>query len=217
MITSIWENDFYNTPPQPLYAFEVVFDQFADIAELDGKLLAKAVKTITMAERKTNPVPIYYGGMEFRHQGRVENAGEVTITFNEDQNLSVTNILTKLFNKISWNQNWPKSTGSQAYVNKAGNNKIILKILKPDSLMYGTDGGTYSKQITYNNCILMNIGEVEFSYDSEEVMEIQASFSYNYMETTVGETAYTQGSTDYIAEKVNEDTNGQIPLQGITV
>lgn len=212
--TSIWENDFYNTPPQPLYAFEVVFNQFSDIGPEDAKTLSKAVKTITMAERKTNPVPIYYGGMEFRHQGRVENTGEFTITFSENQNLTVTTILNKLFNKICWNQSWPKSTGSVNYATKAANDKIILKILKPEGLMYATDGGAYSKIITYNNCLLINIGEVEFSYDSEEIMEIQASFSFNYMEVSLdgGESTTKQGTFKDMVEKAKTKTDGNAKL-----
>lgn len=184
-MTSIWDNDFYETPPQPLYAFEVDFMQYNDLDSSAQTLLTKAIKSCSIKERNLNLARSYYGGLEFRHAARPEAGGELSITFNENQNLDVTTALNRLFNKQSYNEEWAKKTDadSTAFRESLNDNKIVLKILKPDNYTYSTDSESYSKKFTYCHCILMNIGEVEFSYDAEEAMEIQVSFSYNYMLT----------------------------------
>ena len=189
-MTSIWENDFYKTPPQPLWAFEVVFDQYKDLDPENKKneilLLNSAVKSTTINEKRLQVVPTYFAGVEFRHAARMETAGELTINFNENENLVITSILHNLWNKTAMNQHWPHPRGEEQNTNEVyrvpnGDNKIVVKILKPDAnMIYSTDSQYVSKVITYYNCKLMNIGEVELDYSSEEVMSIAATFSYDY-------------------------------------
>lgn len=190
-IQSIWSNDFYEKPPQPLWAFEVVWNQYSDLPEYAQTLLHKAAISGKIAERKANVVQTFFGGVTFMHLARSDNADQLTIEFNENEDLDVTQALQALWNRTAMNQDWPEGGKSETtnpiYRYQNGDNKIVIKILKPnDNYEYGLDcaDNFVSKIITFYNCKLMQIGETEFNYTSDEVMKLSATFSFDYMKVT---------------------------------
>jgi len=219
-MTSIWENDFYETPPQPLYAFETVWDQYKDLQGNDASTLSKACTNIQVAAREIQMPPVYYGGLEFRYPARTNNAGEVTVTFAENNKFSVMSILYKLFDKTSYNASWAISTISsnvkyrEAYEKTA--NKIIVKPLTPNSnYMFYTDGGSYAKKFIFNNCTLIKVDGLEFDASSEEVVNITATFSFDYMTFEDGETIEAQDAIPGVIAKESVDSDGNITEQAV--
>ena len=199
MIQSIWSNDFYEKPPQPLWAFEVSFLDYKDITEeRDKDILRKAVTSCKIPERKVTVIPTYFGGTTFNYLGRSENSDQLTLNFNENEELDVTAILQNLWSKTAMNQNWPEksagNTDGASMQYRSGNMKgneaqniIRLKILKPnDNFEYGLDAedNFVSKVITFYNCQLMQISDAEFDYGSEDVMKISATFQFDYYKIT---------------------------------
>lgn len=214
-MTSIWENDFYDTPPQPLYAFESVWDQYTELTTDAAAVLSKACTNIQVAAREIQMPPVYYGGLEFRYPARANNAGELTVTFAEVNTMLITSILNDLFDRKSYNQQWANSNGiSGIYYRDSYNkqaNKIIVKVLKPDSnYMYITDGGEYSKKFIFNNCTLIKIEGIEFDAASEEVVNISATFSFDFMTTETGATEIEQDSLENAAETKTVDSDGNL-------
>lgn len=212
-MTSIWENDFYETPPQPLYAFESVWDQYTELGSNYYQTLTKACTTIQVAAREIQMTPVYYGGLEFRYPARTNNAGELTVGFAENNKMEITSILYTLFDKSSYNQRWANRTAEdvtkyrEEYNKQA--NKIIVKVLRPDAnLMYNTDGGEYSKKFIFNNCTLIKIDGVDFDVTSEDVVNITATFSFDYMTTEEGQTEEQQGTTNSIIAKESVASDG---------
>ena len=207
-IKSIWSNDFYEKPPQPLWAFEIVFNDYTDIDSTeDRKTLQKAATNATLAERKINMVPTYFGGAMFMHPARSEHADQITIGFNENEDLDITAILQNLFNKTGMNQNWPEKSGGNTdnadmmYRTGKGQNVIKIKLIKPnENWEYGLDApeAYTSKIFTFYNCQLMNISSVELDYSSDEVMKLTATFQFDYMKVT------KSGSTD---QTIGNDTS----------
>lgn len=197
-IQSIWSNDFYEKPPQPLWAFEVVFNDYYDLTEPEKELLHKAAISSKIGERKVNIIPTYFGGAMFMHLGRSEHADQLTIEFNENEDLDVTRVIQNLWNRNTMNQDWPEG-GKTAetdpiYRNPSQENIIKVKMLKPnEKYEYGLDceDNFVSKIITFHNCKLMQVSEVELSYTSDEVMKVQATFSYDYMKITDASTTIT--------------------------
>lgn len=191
-MTSIWDNDFYNTPPQPVWAFEIDFKQYSSMTDNEQILASKAATTAKIAERAVELIPVFYGGVEFRHMARATTAGNLTIHFSENQNLAVYTMLNNLFNKNAFNCKFPLNTGNGTpenpelgyrVINK--NNNICVKILKPDdNFVYKTDTeDNYSRKFIYKNCQIMTISEVDLDYsNTDSIVEYDVTFSYDYMD-----------------------------------
>lgn len=103
-LRSIWDNDFYNQPPALEWTFKAVFNDFINfksesvvLTENDMELLNKAVVSINIPDRKINTADLYYGGLNFKIPIRAENAGTITVKFNEDSLYHVTTILEKIY------------------------------------------------------------------------------------------------------------------------
>ena len=132
-IQSIWSNDFYEKPPQPLWAFEVVWNQYSDLPEYAQTLLHKAATSGKIAERKASVIPTYFGGVTFMHLARSDNADQLTIEFNENENLDVTQALQALWNRNTMNQDWPE--GGKPETTNPILNLDLFDLLDPKTLM----------------------------------------------------------------------------------
>ena len=75
-IHSIWDNDFYDKAPVPLWSFEMDFTQlFVNQPDEDyAETLNKAVVSCTWPERNINSIPVYFAGVEGKYPGRVANS-----------------------------------------------------------------------------------------------------------------------------------------------
>lgn len=193
-IHSIWDNDFYDKAPVPLWSFEMDFTQLFVNQKTDdyARTLAKAVVSCTWPERNINTIPVYFAGVEGKLPGRAQNSGELEIKFNENTTFRVTKILEELFHAesacdayfegkggYSFNQNFTK-------INDAGRRTIRMIIINPDTIYYlnPREDRLQKKHpviIEFHNCFVTKIGSTEMSYDNDnEVITKSATFSYDY-------------------------------------
>lgn len=198
-IRSIWNNPYYkNYKPIPRWAFVVDFKGFTihnDPAKQHDNIssfaenLGQAIVSITFGKRETSIVKTYYAGVESNCTGRVQNTGELNITFNENDNMTISKCLDEIFNGECSNDDFFKEKGAYIGNTKSGFNKvdrtIVVTVLKPgtnmDSEHIAPDyqvAGTF----TFHNCILTGINEEELSYDNhDEIITRTAKISYDYM------------------------------------
>ena len=95
-MNNIFNNSFYETPPQPTWAFKVHFDS-EDLTELEKQTLSSAVSKIIIPERKNDPsLDVGFAGFIKSFRNRTSNSGSVTFEFNENQNMTVRSVLKKL-------------------------------------------------------------------------------------------------------------------------
>lgn len=188
-IKSIWDNPFYkNYKPLPKWCFSVNFKNFI-LNKKDtyyAPTLTNAIQNCVWGKRETSVVKTYYAGMEANFPGRVQNTGELNITFNEDENLTVSHILEELFNGEISNDHFFLGTGNYIYnqeFNKT-DRTIILQIYKPAYNMAINDNKvrTLVAEIEFHNCMLVSINEEEFNYSTtDDVLTKTARIAYDFM------------------------------------
>lgn len=116
-LRSIWDNDFYNQPPALEWTFKAVFNDFINfkagenvlLGQTEMETLNKAVVSVSIPERKVNTADLFYGGLNFKIPTRAENAGTLTVKFNEDSLYRITTILEKIYHIQSLNKYYYQS------------------------------------------------------------------------------------------------------------
>lgn len=188
-IKSIWDNPYYkNYKPLPKWSFSVNFEGF--IKNKKNKIdysnaLSQSIVNAQWGKRETSIVKTYYAGMEANFPGRVQNTGELTLTFNENSDLRISKILEEMFNGECSNDHFFIGKGNYIFnsaFNKTGRT-IVLKIHKPEYNMSinGVDEHLSAK-IEFHNCILVSINEEEFNYTTvDDTLTKTARIAYDYM------------------------------------
>lgn len=191
-IKSIWDNSFYrNYTPLPKWAFEVNFCNLVDPKyNVNIEFLNKAVTNAVWGKKEAGAiVPLYYAGIMVNHPGRMSTAGELSITFNENSKLSVTQVLEKVFSLYTFDEKYldnsnPDSEDIIPYKKvetwKGNNIEVILHSMSKAGDKE-VEGESRSKKYIFHNCFATNIEEVEDSYDSDEIVQRVIRFSYDYM------------------------------------
>ena len=213
-IHSIWDNDFYNKGPVPLWSFEMDFTQLfinQKVKDENGNVvkdannneiidytyantLAKAVVSCTWPDRNMISIPVYYAGVQGKLPARTENSGELEIKFNENTSFQVTKILEELFHAESSCDSYFEDKGGYSFnknFNKV-NRTIRMIILNPNTLYNinpAEDRGSNTAPviIEFHNCWITKLGSIEMSYDTEnEVITKSATFTYDYFKVLGG-------------------------------
>lgn len=188
-IKSIWDNIFYQKPPLPKWCFEVVFESLFKNHPQYATTLNHAIINCQWGKREISIVKTYYAGIEANYPGRVQNTGELNLTFNENTGMEVSRILEELFNgECSNDRYFDDESRDRGYIynkdfTKIGRN-ITLRIYRPDVNMEMNQDGAEAVcgEVTFYNCILTSINEEEFSYESvDDTVTRTARFSYDYM------------------------------------
>jgi hypothetical protein len=191
-IKSIWDNDYYkNYKPMPKWAFSVNFTTFSDkISMGELKLLNKSITNAVWGKKElASMVPVYYAGVMANHPGRMTTAGELSLTFNDDGNLRITNLLENIYRFFTFDEDYIINANvndkGEAYkpFNKPTDNVIEVIIYKPSTSMAIDDdfAGEIVGKYEFHNCFPTNLEEVEMNYDSDEIVQRTMRFSYDYM------------------------------------
>lgn len=211
-IHSIWDNDFYDKAPVPLWSFEMDFTQlFVNQKKKDenGNLtkeddftyadtLNKAVVSCTWPERNINTIPVYFVGVEGKLPGRSQNSGELEIKFNENTSFQVTKILEELFHAESVCDAYYEGKGGYSFnknftkIDDRGHRTIRMIIINPTTIYslnprQDRQAKTHPVIIEFHNCFVTKLGSTEMSYDNDnEVITKSATFSYDYFKVLGG-------------------------------
>lgn len=207
-IHSIWDNDFYDKAPVPLWSFEMDFTQlFVNQKKKDANgnptkeddytyadTLNKAVVSCTWPDRNINTIPIYFAGVEGKLPGRSQNSGELEIKFNENTSFKVTKILEELFHAESVCDAYYEGKGGYSFnenFNKV-DRTIRMIIINPTTIYslnprQDRQAKTHPVIIEFHNCFVTKLGSTEMSYDNDnEVITKSAIFSYDYFKVLGG-------------------------------
>lgn len=172
---SIWDNNFYNTPPALSWTYKLNFNDFVNFSIKNDKnetvqlispthmsLLNKAAVSINIGERKIENTDIYYGGLAFKVLTRVENGGSFTVKFNEDEDLTITGILETLYNLYGNNKFYFKSENltNTPYANDMRNNSNEDKTVSV--LNTNTKHNIISVKIFNSKCLNDNVSESKY-------------------------------------------------------
>lgn len=190
-VDSIWNNNFYDTPPVPTWLFELDFTECIlneSKKSYYASMLAKAAVSCTWPERNITSIPVYYAGVESKLPGRVANSGELEIKFNENYIYEISKILEELFRADSMDDAYFNDTGSYSINKYFSKNRMIRLILfMSGRKKYITNPYNYNDDIKrpvvieFHNCWLSKIGSQEFSYENEEeTVTRTATFTYDY-------------------------------------
>jgi hypothetical protein len=199
-IHSIWDNDFYDKSPVPVWSFEMDFTQlFVNQPDEDyAETLNKAVVSCTWPERNINAIPVYFAGVEGKLPGRAQNSGELEIKFNENTTFKVTKILEELFHAESVCDSYFKGQGGYSFnknftkVDNKGRRTIRMIIINPTTLYElnpkeDREAKKHPVIIEFHNCWVTKLGSTEMSYDNDtEVITKSATFAYDYFQVLGG-------------------------------
>ena len=144
----------------PKWAFEVNFcNLVSSESGINPDLLNKAVTNAVWGKKEAGAiVPIYYAGIMVNHPGRINTAGELSITFNENSKLSITQLLEKVFSLYTFNETFFNETinGSAAKYKKEetwkGNNIEVILHSMSKAGNKEIEGESRSKKYVFHNC-----------------------------------------------------------------
>lgn len=153
--------------PQKSFMFEVEIIDTVNGNSFNN--LRYYVKEATIPARSKDPIAISYMNNKINWAGKDSSSKEVNITFWDDEDLTITHFL----------HDWYYMSGDAKYqdgITKAEYTRDIKIILKP-TLDIGSTGA-----FVFKDCFPTQLGEVSLSYENSDVMEMQTTFSYDYVE-----------------------------------
>lgn len=226
-LKSIWDNNYYKNifRPVPKWAFalnfgddalkEILTDDFTSIYSVNALTrLNDSIVSINYGKREISVINTFFAGLQANFPGRVQNTGELTITFNESADFAVTSILENIFSNTSHNQSFFKN-GDNYRINDiyaAEDDKKINRLSKTSThpLVVEIYDPSKSKDIAvakyeFYNVFLIAINEETVDYNSEdEIITKTARFSYDYMEYHTPKEDYYNAAFAYADEELKK-------------
>jgi len=175
-MNNIFNNSFYETPPQPTWAFKVHFDS-EDLTELEKQTLSSAVSKIIIPERKNDPsLDVGFAGFIKSFRNRTSNSSSVTFEFNENQNMTVRSVLKKLQkNAISNDYYDTTSTYEKTSLDRFD---IHLQMIDPEN---PDEKSNITNEFILTGCFIESIGGFNLDYENEtEVIKYSVSINYTF-------------------------------------
>lgn len=172
-------------------------------------VFSQAVSKIDIPELTMNTTQSQYRGLMFDIPTRLENGGELTLTFNENSEMELYSALRDRLYYTSYNDGYTideNSTQSEdgtvpdSYMLYYAPFSLSVRLYDPadkDSCP------TYS--FFFHNCFITNISEVEFSYNNEEVVEYTVKIHYNFRFEGLDAESYI--------ERVNKDKKAPMSVK----
>ena len=203
LITNIFKNSFYaDTAALPKWNFDVSFifhetdadtkesseDAHARCAEY-GEFLSSAVNTVKIPDHKIETLLTYLPGLQYAFPSKPGLNGEITLTFNDDANLTIRQIADYLM-QYNYNPRYQQhkcfDDGTETYVSIAhqlladlGKNYIIAPKFDILVRIYNSEN-EYLQKVIYKNCFVKSLGGLNLDYASEEVVTTTVTISYPY-------------------------------------
>lgn len=196
-IQNIFHNDFYNEPVMPNWSWEIsiISNPIEGWTEEQMSIFSKAVTKVNIPDLEMLTTASQFRGLTFDVPTRLENNGEITLTFNEDSDMTLYKDLRNKLYYTSYNDGyiideWSKldektSKPIDTYMLYYAPFDIHVKLMNPES----------PTEIAYififHNCFITSISDVEFKYNSEEVAVYDVKIHYNFrLEGTDAEEYY---------------------------
>lgn len=207
-INHIFKNSFYRADPLPQWSFSVDFiPNEITLMNYDAeffKTLTKAIISTKVNDYKVNVGSINYAGLQHTFATNTDTAGDLQITFAENSNFTILSILNDIYKYTTNNQAFAiyditpatsatagvaaEEINGPAYKLATASDRfryicdIVVKIFKPGNAhAFGNElENMPSYVITYKHCWLKKIGTIDLNYNSDEPIDIDAVFTYQY-------------------------------------
>lgn len=207
-LNHIFKNSFYKSNPLPQWSFSVDFIPneitWAQFGEEFFKTLTKAIISTKVNDYKVNVGSINYTGLQHTFATNADTSGDLQITFAENSNFTILSILNSIYKYTTNDQAFAiydvtpatsttsgdatKEIDGPAYKLYTNSDRfryicdIVVKIFKPsDAHAFGDElENMPSFVITYKHCWLKKIGNIDLNYNSDDPIDIDAVFTYQY-------------------------------------
>ncbi len=192
-VSHIVLNDFYSREALPKWNFDVAFAFYIGtetgtdenrIAGEYSKLLTKSVTDIKFPGTRIEKLLTYLPGMMFGYPGKPNLNGELTLTFNDDVDLTIRRIVNYLLQE-NYNPRYQQheilDDGTDGYISKEHiteehENKKFFDIY----VRIRNTNGECVQKVVYKNCFVKSLGGLTLDYSGEELIRTTATFSYPY-------------------------------------
>lgn len=206
-VFNIFHNNFFERPVLPNWSWEIAIigNQNEGWTEEQMSIFSQAVTKIEIPELQMLTTQSQFRGLTFDIPTRLENTGELSLTFNENTNMELYKALKDKLYYASYNDGyvideWSKQNDKGEY-----EDTYMLYYAPFDVYVKLLDPMTYEPvyHFIFRNCFISNIGEVELSYDSEEVYTYEVKIHYNFRFEGLDAEDYYKHITS--SSKSNED------------
>lgn len=208
MITNIFKNDFYRRPPTPKWSWELsILANSSEVwSEEKMKIFTQAITKVDIPELTMQTTQSQYRGLTFDVPTRLENDGEISLTFNENSNMELYKALKNQLYYTSYNADYINDEWSETNDNNEFIDDYMLYYAPFDvyvSLRNPENDNERTYHFFFRNCFISSIGEAEMTYDSEEAFEFTVKIHYNFrVEGLDAEEYYSKVKNDAEEKKV---------------
>lgn len=185
-IQNIFQNDFYERPIMPKWAWKISIlgNPIEEWTEEQLSIFSKAVTKVDIPELSMLTVTSQFKGLTFDIPSRLENNGEISLTFNENDGLDLYKALKDMLYYTTYNDGyvideWSKQDDKGNYIDT-----YMLYYAPFDVWVRLYDPSNMKAEPTYNfifrNCFVSNVSDVEMTYDSDEAYVYDVKIHYNF-------------------------------------
>ena len=147
------------------------------------KVFTQAITKVEIPELAMQTTQSQYRGLTFDIPTRLENNGEISLTFNENSNMELykalkTQLYYTSYNADYINDEWSETNDKNEFVDD-----YMLYYAPFDvyiSLRNPENDNERSYHFFFHNCFISSIGEAEMTYGSEDAFEFTVKIHYNF-------------------------------------
>lgn len=185
-IKNIFFNDFYERPIMPKWAWKISIlgNPIENWTEEQLSIFSQAVTKIDIPELSMLTVTSQFKGLTFDIPSRLENNGELSLTFNENEGLDLYKALKEILYYTTYNDGYVIDEWSSQDDEGKYTDTYMLYYAPFDIWVRLYDPTEVDAEPTYNfifrNCFVSNVGDVEMTYDSDEAYVYDVKIHYNF-------------------------------------
>lgn len=174
------------------------------------KVFTQAITKVEIPELTMQTTQSQYRGLTFDIPTRLENNGEISLTFNENSNMELykalkTQLYYTSYNADYINDEWSETNDKNEFVDD-----YMLYYAPFDvyvSLRNPGNDNERTYHFFFHNCFISSISEAEMTYDSEDAFEFTVKIHYNFrIEGLDAEEYYNKVKSDAEEKKVEIPT-----------
>lgn len=169
-ITNLFSSNRYETEPQRAYMFEITIleDGIKSVTQLYADLAKFYAKSLSIPKFSVDTITMPYLKKKFLFAGKDSSDHLLTVTFWDDEAFSIYNYMRDWYKRLDM-----PYTGQGLH---KSNYTRSIQIKMKDT----TDIAT-TKKIELKRAFPTEIGEVQLSYESGNIVEFSVTFAYDEM------------------------------------
>lgn len=170
------------------------------------KVFTQAITKVEIPELTMQTTQSQYRGLTFDIPTRLENDGEISLTFNENSNMELYKALKTQLYYTSYNADYVNDEWSETNDENEFVDDYMLYYAPFDvyiSLRNPENDNERTYHFFFHNCFISSISEADMAYDSEDAFEFTVKIHYNFrVEGLDAEEYYAKVKNDAEEKKV---------------